>query len=265
MARLQRPGQTVRAPLSGSPEEDEQRREAPPRAAAGSGGRNLLGALVVLAAGAGLLYWLYTNNPAILGLEAATPKLDSGAPIPSALKRVPDAAPVKQKVRKPRAAGKGNKAGLVRIRTTPEGASVLYCGEDTGNKTPTTLTVKPGAKPCNIKLALAGHEAYELPAPEHSSRPITIMATLRPVGTSPAPAEAAPPRPRRGKLRVTSIQAGKVTINGQQVGQTPRLELNLRPGTYNVTVDFPALGKTSSRRTVKIKAGETTTVHVEAE
>ena len=265
MARVQKPGQTVRAPLSSYPVEEEGRREPPPRAAAGSGIRSFLGALVVLGAGAGLLYWLYTSHPALLGLDVTKPKLDSGAPIPAALKRVPDAAPRKPKVRRRKATAKKQQAGLVRIKTTPEGASVLYCGKTIGRKTPTYLTIQPGAKPCSIKLTLAGHEAYELPAPEHSARPITIMATLRPGGTSPAPGPAAAPKPRRGKLRVTSIQAGTVTINGQQVGKTPRLVINLRPGTYNVTVDFPSLGKTSPRRTVKIRAGKVTTLHVEAE
>ena len=262
MARLGAPGVTVRDPLFKSQDDDDERRRAP-RAAAGSGVRSFFGALVVLALGAGLVFWLYTENPAFLGLRAPPPKLDAGVTAQSPLKRVPDARPAPRAHK--RKASRVKKAGLLRIRSNPKGAMVLYCGKMTGKKTPTSLNIKASARPCPIKLTLEGHEPYELPAPEYSKQPITIVATLRPAGSSPPPGPAAPPRPRRGILRVTSIQAGNVTVNGQQVGQTPRLALPLRPGTYHVTVDFPSLGKTSSRRTVVIRAGKTSTVHVETE
>ena len=259
MAREASPGATVKGPLFH--QEEEERKKAS-RAAPGNGLRSFFGSIIVLGLGAGLVFWLYTENPAFLGLRAPTAQVNRAAGTPPPIRRVPDQGPPARKRKK---ASRGSKAGLLRIRSNPRGAAVHYCGKDTKKKTPTTLTIKPSAKPCPIKLTLAGHEPYELPAPEHSKQPITIVATLRPAGTTPAPGPARPPKPRRGKLRVTSIQAGTVIVNGQQVGQTPRLELNLRPGTYNVSVTFPSLGKTSSKRTVVIRAGKTSTVFIETE
>ncbi len=238
----------------------------PPVRGAGSGLRTLAGTLLVLALGGALVFWLYTENPAFLGLGPPGKPIPSAAPAPSKL----DTGSSKVSPKPKRAAAVSGK-DLLHIRSNPTGARIYYCGKATGKVTPARLRIKPGAAPCTIKLTLKGHEPYSMPAPDHSPRPITLVATLRPRGRtfqpspSPAPTAPAPAKPSRGKLRVTSIQPGSVIINGQQVGQTPRLELKLRPGTYHVTVQFPSLGKTSPRRVVKIKAGKTSSVHVESE
>ena len=235
-------------------------RHTPPVRGEGSGLRTLLGTLVVLLLGAGLVFWLYTTNPEFLGLEPVTVERRSApAPAPAPRRLEPEKPATTPK---PSPSGKG----LVRIRSNPPGARIYMCGKYTGKKTPGQVRIRKGQRQCTIKLTIKGHEPYSMPAPDYSPRPMTLVASLRPRGKPLAPPLGAkPPRPARGTLRVTSIQPGAVIVNGQKVGQTPRLELKLRPGTYNVSVRFSSLGTESARRTVKVVAGRLTTVHLDSE
>jgi hypothetical protein len=144
---------------------------------------------------------------------------------------------------------------VLKVRSKPSGASIRYCGRDTGLTTPARLRTKAGRR-CVLELKLAGHHPYrrKLTAP---SRDRLIVATLR----ARRPRAAAPAADGTGLLRITSIQVGTVYVNRRAVGRTPKLELRLAPGVYSVQVHFRTLAVRTPTRRVSVHAGRTAVAH----
>jgi serine/threonine protein kinase len=157
-----------------------------------------------------------------------------------------------------------DRGGMIRIHSSPPGAQVELCGEKTGERTPVELQGEVD-RTCTLELVLAGHETYQLTVTPLPNKPINIVATLRRKrSVSSGGGHKRRPRRGRGTLRVTSIHAGQVYVDNKPLGRTPLANIQLRPGTYAVKVFFGGQDRTSRVRTVKIRAGETTGLHIDA-
>ena len=224
--------------------------------------RTVVGTLLVLIFGGGLALGLVVWNPPVMNTQegGATSHgaqgLDKQTPLPT-----PDAAARPSSRRR-------HRTGRLHIQSKPTGARIVLCNKARGRVTPSVIRL-PAGKSCDLALSKKGFETYTLPVKVLAGKTVTIKATLRrraprqsdPTGTRPPlPARAAP---RRGTLKVTSIEAGTVFVNNKQVGKTPRLQLQLKPGAYYVKVAFPAQETQGPIRYVAIEAGRTTTVHFE--
>ncbi len=239
----------------------EPAREPTRQVKAGGGGalRTILGGLVVIVFGGALALGLLWWRPAFLFME--TP--DARVAAPADAGETPDTA--------------SNKPGpgQFRVQSKPSGAAISLCGKPTGESTPATLDL-PKKKDCVLVLTLPDHAKYQLPASVLKESDI-LQATLRPKRTKRRkprprrkpvkPAPTPPPTKQssstRGTLVVTSVQVGKVYINDQFMGDTPRFVYRLRPGRYRVRVQFPSLGTGTSQRIISIRRGKTFKMHVE--
>ena len=222
----------------------------------GGGGflRTVVGGLVVILLGGGLALGLLWWRPAFLFMETPDARVAEAV----------DAAPA------PDSASNKPGPGQFRVQSKPSGAAISLCGEATGKTTPATLDL-PKKKDCVLVLTLPDHTRYQLPATVLKESDI-LQATLRPKRNKPRkrprrkPVKPAPPtsdRSTRGTLVVTSVQVGKVYINDQLMGDTPRFAYRLRPGRYRVRVQFPSLGTGTPQRIITIRRGKTFKMHVE--
>jgi hypothetical protein len=145
--------------------------------------------------------------------------------------------------------------GVVRVRSQPPGARISYCGRPTGKVTPAQLRARAG-RSCALQLKLDGYEPYAIDVTPRAGRRASVVATLR----RKRPGAQSHNR-RTGKLTVTSIQVGTVMVNGRRAGRTPRLDLDLRPGSYSVKVYFNSLDRYSDPKQVQIRAGQVSRLH----
>ena len=108
--------------------------------------------------------------------------------------------------------------------------------------------------------------------------PEKTTATVSKAVASPTPASKASPKPSKkkdepkaqpadvepatgnGTLNINSIPVSRVLVDGQPMGETPRVNISLPAGTHTVTFVHPELGKKSV--TVKVKPGKTATAAV---
>lgn len=89
------------------------------------------------------------------------------------------------------------------------------------------------------------------------AEPVSVMTT-RTDAPVPAPVKAPEPPPSTGKLVLRSNVVGdQVTINGRAYGAT-RLDLELDPGRYEITIDKP--GYQSWSNSISLAAGEERTL-----
>jgi hypothetical protein len=158
--------------------------------------------------------------------------------------------------------------GVIHVRSHPAGAEITLCGEFTGKTTPARVQAEVG-RACELELELEGYHRYEISVMAERDHPVNVVATLRRRrrpgggGGGGGRGAAAGPRSGRGTLRVTSIQVGTVYVDNKVVGNTPRLDLQLRPGTYSVKVYFQIQDQYSKVRSVTVRAGATTRVHLD--
>ncbi len=227
----------------------------------GSGLKTVVGVLVVLLIGGGLAvgFYHYDRSQALVGVNTD----DAGVGLASSDLGGAKAPPTKTRRRA--------RLGLIRVKSKPQNAAIILCGLDTGKVTPATVRARVGRR-CTLELQLEDHESYKLPVVARRGKPINIMASLRRSTQRPPPPSGGaagarrPPQPRtgRGTLRVTSIQAGAVFVNGKRLGHTPRFDLSLAPGIYSVRVYFSSLEQYTPTRQVTVRAGQTSTVHFDA-
>jgi serine/threonine protein kinase len=205
--------------------------------------RTVVGVIIVLVLGSGLALALYLLEKP-LGSSSLP---DQGRP---RIARSADGGTrpdVAASRRPPRA-----RAGLLKLRSKPPGARIVLCGKDSGQVTPATLQAEVG-KACSVELELEGYETYRNPVTPQSGQPITIVATLRrTAGTA---------RRGSGTLKVTSIQVGTVYVDGQAVGRTPQVTVQLAPGVHSVKMHFPTLEVQTPARQVTIQVGRTSSLH----
>jgi len=147
--------------------------------------------------------------------------------------------------------------GELNLRSKPPGAQVVLCGRPTPWVTPTKVQAELG-KSCILELALEGFAPYQVTVTPQKNNPITIVATLRrsrpDAGTSSS----------WGKLEVISNEPRIIYLNDKVVGVTPQLMLNLLPGAYDVEARLPTGEGQSQQRKIRIRAGQTTTVHFDS-
>ena len=214
-------------------------------------GRLLIGALVVALLGAALVFgrdYLDRTLP-----QKARVSLDGGGPSASRLDQGARDAP-RPGVHRP-----APSPGLVRVKSQPPGAAIILCGLDTGKVTPATVRTRVGRR-CELALQLEEHETYRLPVSVRAGQTLNVAVTLRRAAPPPSTKRGALVV-EKGTLRVTSIQVGAVFVDDRRVGSTPRLDLELPPGTYSVKVYFSTLEQQTSTRQVTIRAGRTSKVH----
>jgi len=247
------PEATAALAQTAAPEPAAPRGRCPAKSSSGAL-RTIIGGLVVLVLGGSLALGLLWWRPAFLFMDTADadrPVVDAG--------RADISVPPSDKPG----------PGEFRVHSKPPGASISLCGKPTGKKTPATLAL-PTDKTCDLELSLPGHSTYKLPASLLKETDI-LRTTLRKRRSprrrvkprrKPTPAVNRPVS-KRGTLVVTSVQVGKVFVNDLLMGDTPRLRVSLRPGKYRVRVQFPSLGTGTATRTITIRRGKTTKMHVE--
>ena len=154
--------------------------------------------------------------------------------------------------------------GVVNVQSQPSGAQVLLCGDSTGKRTPAEVEGEVG-RSCVLELVLDGYHTYRLPVTPQAGALTTIVASLRRKRRSSGGSSGGSSASLggRGILRITSIQVGTVYVENKRMGRTPRLDVRLMPGTYSVRVYFNNLDQYSRTRSVSVRAGETTRVHVD--
>jgi hypothetical protein len=138
--------------------------------------------------------------------------------------------------------------GTLVVESQPPGAEVLVDGTRLGT-TPTRLEVPEGNR--SVQFRLAGQTrgmAIEIARGETSRARVDIVSP---------PTET----PRTGSARITSDPAGaRVEIDGAPAGMTPVSASQLAPGPHALTLRGTAQPVS---RTFEVRAGETTTFHVE--
>lgn len=137
-----------------------------------------------------------------------------------------------------------------------------FLGETAAAATATADTTAPEPTPSATERSTfttsnVGHE-----------RPETNDATQRPGprGSSSGGGAASPGRGSEsvpsttGQLRLNSIPASAILIDGRPIGSTPKKDVHLSPGPHNVVFVHPELGK--RRLLVLVEAGKSQTLSV---
>ncbi len=155
-------------------------------------------------------------------------------------------------------------ADLPLSATVPESAKTVSTGTTAPVEPPKVrqppARLTPAAEPAGISLA----EPFSIaPMPEEPR----TLATAEPADALPKPGNSAPapetvtepePTPTTGLLVLRSNVIGdQVTINGRKYGAT-RLDLELKPGKYDVTISKPGYQPWEQR--VALDAGEAITL-----
>jgi hypothetical protein len=129
--------------------------------------------------------------------------------------------------------------------------------------TPTTLATETPA------TAAPGAGSYATLDSLSDMDPVESSAPRAPAPTSPGPAPVPiPPPPKQdtsppstmGKLNINSIPVSRVLVDGRPVGTTPRMGIDVSPGSHTVTFVHEEKGRKVV--TVNVKAGETKSVAV---
>jgi serine/threonine protein kinase len=252
---------------------------APPRRLRRSGGRNtlrqalaLLRFLGAIAIASGVIVGAYylLDIPGVLRAEQELTVVDSSGSADSPFRSARDSG----------TSGVGSiddaaEQGSVTlaIESNPPGADVGLCGVRTGLITPARTTIERRRLPCMIELDLAGYAGYakSISRSGPAARRLVIVlskgkgpptGSQRPARDGTTGARARKRTDGKGSLVVTSIRQGTVYVDGKARGKTPRLELRLPEGEYQVWIDFPGRGPTFRRR-IAIQPGENKSAHFE--
>jgi serine/threonine-protein kinase len=107
-----------------------------------------------------------------------------------------------------------------------------------------------------INLAVAGSEPTPAPGP----------APAVPHGAAPAPAPGPAPAPPpkaatgNGTVNLNAVPASNVLLDGRPMGQTPRMNVSVPPGSHTVVFVNSDYGRKS--KTINVEAGKSSTVVV---
>jgi len=139
---------------------------------------------------------------------------------------------------------------MVTIRSAPAGAALTVSGADVG-EAPHTVQAEPGTM-LEVTARLDGHLATTRFL-KIGSADMTETMELAPSG----PKEAAV-----GMVKISSEPWAYLAVDGRVLGNVlgaDAIELKLEPGEHVLAVENPVVGW-SDRRTIVVKAGETTVV-----
>ncbi len=203
------------------------------------------GALVLL--GIGLLAALALAAVWLVPVGPTTSSADSGAPAGTP-------APVSPAIPEPPASTTGS-LGSLAVRTEPAGAIVIVDGKRLGASPVTVPVIEPGDH--SVVIQHAGRtfrQAVRLAAGET----VSLVVPL-----SPAPAPAATPVVAEGSIQVRAPFELRVTQQGRLLGTSEMERIPLDAGTHTIQLTSEVAGYQVGR-TVRVSAGRTTIVEVEA-
>jgi hypothetical protein len=184
------------------------------------------------------------------------------------------------------ARGRNGEVGPLRVRSSPEGATVRVNGDSVGVTPFTdsartagvymlsvqheghfradTVVVLDDAAAATVRFALRPRPGYDGPADTRAAREPVPGRQPRPQRRSPpapaAPSPAAPPAPAFGALYVTSTPSGaSVAVNGTERGRTPLPLSRIKPGEQRVALTLEGYQPWSTR--VNVDADTTARVN----
>jgi len=121
--------------------------------------------------------------------------------------------------------------------------------------------ITPSPVPSAAPVATPARAEPVVPRPRSTAATSSTRNATPPAPTRPAPASSAPastaPAPVTGgaKLFINASPWGLVSIDGNAVGNTPRANVDLAPGSHTIRVS--RAGYATWERTVRVAAGET--------
>ncbi len=169
----------------------------------------------------------------------------------------------------------------IEIVSDPAGAQVLINGVLVTGTTPLRLDEVEAGKTYKLELVKKGHRAARAevtldtpgvrkvqvalaeanaPAPKQPPAQGAKNPPSRPEHAPPTP--AAPVSNDPGKLRVTVVPWGIVTIDGHSMGETPFPPRELAPGEHVVIIENGELAKRITRK-VKVSSGQESSLRVD--
>ncbi len=131
--------------------------------------------------------------------------------------------------------------------TSVPGAAVP--GRSAAPSSPSANTAVPGTSAARPAVPSSAAPRSPSPQPKPTTTPATTRATTSPAEASPATPAAAP-----AKLFVNSTPWGQLFVDGLLIGNTPRANVELTPGSHLIRVVRP--GFTTFERTIRVSAAE---------
>lgn len=147
-------------------------------------------------------------------------------------------------------------------RGLPDFSSKLDFSDGVAEK---QLVVKLVAEPEPEPAVVAEPEPIAAPPEPAKPPPVAVAPTPAPRPAEPAPApKPPPPAPEpvavatgNGTLNINSIPPSRILLDGQPLGETPKIGVSVSAGTHTVTFIHPELGKKSV--SVRVEPGKTAT------
>ena len=151
--------------------------------------------------------------------------------------------------------------GIISIQSLPAGASIILDGKETGKTTPAQITTTPGVH--SIILKQSGYaDATTSATLAPNGGTVSVSQTLEKTGEAKeikaiggfkkilgGQSESV------GRVRVeTKPKGAKVTVGTQAVSKPTPVEFDLKPGTYQVTLEME--GYEPLQKTIEIEAGK---------
>jgi hypothetical protein len=102
-----------------------------------------------------------------------------------------------------------------------------------------------------VEVAVADPAPVPLPVP--STVPAPSVPSPEPVLVEEPEGLDAPVNPENGLIRIRCERRALISINGRAVDRTP-LDLELAPGTYNITAIIPGIDDWEGERRVVLRA-----------
>jgi len=151
--------------------------------------------------------------------------------------------------------------GIISIQSQPPGANIILDGKDTGKTTPAQITTAPGVH--SIVLRQSGYaDATTSATLAATGGTVTVSQNLEKLGEAKqikaiggfkkilgGQSETV------GRVRVeTKPKGAKVTVGTQLVSKPTPVEFDLKPGSYQVTLEMD--GYEPIQKTIEIEAGK---------
>jgi serine/threonine protein kinase len=154
------------------------------------------------------------------------------------------------------------------------GGKILLDGNEVGKDSATLADLAPGEH--TVRVELDGYEPIEekltiaagqttkfaktlkaIPKPKTESKASVVKASAKPVESAPSAPEPKSP----GKVTITVMGGGwaNVFVNGEKQAKTAPMTLELKPGTYSIRVQNPAIG-VDQTESVTVTSGGTAKV-----
>ena len=146
------------------------------------------------------------------------------------------------------------------LRSEPDGAAVIMDGENIG-ETNMPFDLKPGAHTFEFKKDGYQVQRFNAVVPPDTNDPLPVVTLAVAKETSPAATPEAwtsktPPSEVYGTIQVTSTPDAQVSLDGYWKGETPLTIVDVRVGSYVITLSRE--GYRDLRKTVYVKKDETT-------